>query len=60
LDVEKILKEWRKNFKCSGNIADGKNEGDKIVKLQGDHREAIKAFLIEEEIATKEQIRILN
>jgi translation initiation factor 1 len=54
LDLQRIMKTLRKNMCCNGSLADN----DKVIQLQGDHRSECAAFLVDEEICTKEQIKI--
>lgn len=53
LDLKILLKTLIKNLHCNGNIID-----EKIIQLQGDHRNKIYKFLIEEKIIPKEFIKI--
>jgi translation initiation factor 1 len=45
LDLEKICRHMRRQFSCNGTVID-----DKIIQLQGDMREAIKKWLVENEV----------
>merc|ERR1719410_3326385 len=44
LDLNKILKYFRKMHRCGGTIIDDSEHG-KVIQLQGDHRENLKEFL---------------
>ena len=57
LDLKKIVRAFKKTFRCNGAIIDHKEYGE-IIQLQGDHRESISEFLIDYEIVSKEQIII--
>jgi translation initiation factor 1 len=57
LNLDKIMKFWRKDFHCS--VSKFINEDkEKIIKLQGDKRELILQFLILENIISKANIKI--
>ena len=57
LNLDKIMKFWRKDFHCS--VSKFINEDkEKIIKLQGDKRELILQFLILENIISKTNIKI--
>ncbi len=43
-------------FACNGTIVDDEELGE-VIQLQGDHRAKVLQFLIEEKIATKDQIK---
>jgi len=55
LDLPKICKYLKKNFKCNGAVTKDKTYGN-VILLQGDHREDIKQFLIDTEICSGEII----
>ena len=57
LDLKKICKALRKNLQCNGAIIKNKEFGD-VIQLQGDHREKVGEFLIDQEIIMKEQLII--
>ena len=57
LDLKKICKFLRKHLKCNGAVVTDKTHGD-IIQLQGDHRETVKKFLVDNEICTSEQVII--
>lgn len=52
--IENIIKEMRKKFSCSVTYKKELNS----LQMQGDHREGIKKFLIEYELAKPEDIKI--
>jgi translation initiation factor 1 len=57
LDQKKILKAFKKIFACNGNIVDDEEMGE-VIQLQGDHRDKICTFLVEEQISKAENIKI--
>jgi translation initiation factor 1 len=57
LDLDKILKCWRHEFHCSAAKTLNKNE-DRIIRLQGDQRNLVLAFLLDEKIIGREHIKI--
>ena len=57
LDLKKICKALRKNLQCNGAIVKDKEFGD-VIQLQGDHRQKVAAFLVDQEILRKEQLII--
>lgn len=57
LNLKKIIKCWRHIFHVS--VAKAINSKDeKIIRLQGDQRDGIFNFLLEEKIITKEYIKV--
>jgi translation initiation factor 1 len=56
LDIDKISEHLRKTLGCGSCVKKGLN--GKYIQLQGDHRQFIKDFLIEQQIANKEDIKI--
>merc|ERR1711974_75824 len=57
LDTGKLLKAFRKEFNCNGTLHHDEEMGD-VIQLQGDQRENVANFLIEEEICKKNGIKI--
>jgi translation initiation factor 1 len=57
LDIEKITKTLKKDFCCNGCISEDLVLG-KIIQLQGDQRENVMKFFLEEEILPKKKIKI--
>ena len=56
LNLKKIIKCWRKEFHCA--VTKTKNhKGNKILRLQGDKRELILKFLLDEKIIDKNKIK---
>ncbi len=57
LDQKRILKAFKKDFACNGNIVQDEDMGE-VIQLQGDHRAKVSQFLIGEQIVNKEQVKI--
>ena len=57
LNLKKIIKCWRKEFHCSVTKTRN-NKGNRIIKLQGDKRDLILNFLLDEQIIDKEKIKM--
>tara|TARA_B110000908_G_scaffold2569_1_gene3519 strand:+ start:529 stop:822 length:294 start_codon:yes stop_codon:yes gene_type:complete len=57
LDLKKLCKYLKKNFKCNGSVSEDNTYG-KVVILQGDHRENIKLFLVNNNICPEAKIII--
>lgn len=55
LSLKRILKAWKNSFKCNGAIVEDEEEG-KIIQLQGDQRQNVHDFLINEEINHEDDI----
>tara|TARA_B110000908_G_scaffold170843_1_gene231591 strand:- start:981 stop:1304 length:324 start_codon:yes stop_codon:yes gene_type:complete len=55
LDLKRILKFLKRNLRCNGAVVQNKQYGE-VIQMQGDHREAIKQFLIDMEICLVDQI----
>ena len=56
LNIKKIMKYWRHMFNVSVSRTHNK-DGKRIIRLQGDQRDKIYKFLIEEKIIDKENIK---
>ena len=52
--LKKILKHFKKKFACNASVL----EDDKIIQLQGDHRQDVVDYLIEKNVATNDDIII--
>lgn len=55
LDVKRICKYMRKSFNCNGNVKKDKFDED-IIQLQGDQRENIKQWLLDQQIIEKQEV----
>jgi len=59
LDTKRICKYMRKSFNCNGNVKKGAFD-EEIIQLQGDQRENIKQWLLDQQIIEKhEALRII-
>ena len=56
-DQKRILKTFKKEFACNGTLVNDEELGE-VIQLQGDHRAKVSQFLISEEIAKKEDVKI--
>lgn len=56
LDLKKVLKVIKKEYCCNGNIIDDEAMGQ-VLQFQGDQRQNIGKFLIENELAPKDKIK---
>jgi translation initiation factor 1 len=54
LDIKRIAKAMRKQFNCNGTIEEHEQYGE-IIQLQGDQRDNVIKWLIEQEILTKQE-----
>ena len=57
MDKKKILKAFKKEFACNGTVIEDEELGE-VIQLQGDHRQKIAEFLLSEELAEKNTIKI--
>ena len=57
LDLNKILRSLKKNFKCNGSVTWLMEYGD-VIQLLGDQRDSCKDFLLDHEIVKEEQVQI--
>jgi|TARA_B110000211_G_C14020529_1_gene527448 translation initiation factor 1 len=57
LDLKKICRFLKKNLRCNGAVVNNKQYGD-VIQLQGDHREIVKQFLVDNDICLDNQIII--
>lgn len=57
-DPKRVLKIFKKDFACNGNIVANEEDGSEIIQLQGDHRQKVAALLVEGEICKKEDIQV--
>jgi len=56
LDLKKVLKVIKKEYCCNGNIQDDEAMGQ-VLQFQGDQRQNIGKFLVENQLAPKEKIK---
>lgn len=57
IDLNKLTKAFKKEFCCNGSIVEDKELG-RVIQLQGDQRDNVRKFLIEEELADKDNIKV--
>jgi len=57
LDLKKILKSLKRNFRCNGAVNNNKQYGE-VIQLQGDQRDSSKDFLVDHEIVKENRIQI--
>eukprot|EP00887_Chlorella_sp_A99_P008054 scaffold12.g8054.t1 len=55
-DYKKILKALKKDC-CNGTVVEDDELG-KVLQLQGDQRKQVSAFLIQNELAKKDQVKV--
>ena len=56
LDLKRICKAMRNCFSCNGNVVMKEGEDTGVIQLQGDQRENIKQWLLEQEIILKNEM----
>lgn len=59
LDFPRLAKEFRKRWGCSAIVVEEEKSGS-IIQLQGDQRNHLKEFLLEEQLVWPEQLRIMG
>jgi translation initiation factor 1 len=52
LDIKRISKAMKKQFNCAASIHKDKDEKE-IIKLQGDHRQSVREWIISQGILTE-------
>jgi len=57
LDFQKVLKAFKKQFCCNGTIVEDPELG-KVIQLQGDQRNNVFQFLVDEGICKKNLVKI--
>lgn len=57
LDFDKLNKEFKKRWGCAGTIIQDKEAGI-VIQLQGDQRDHLKEFLVEEKLTKVEHLRL--
>lgn len=55
LDVKRICKHMRKQFNCNGNVTSDQEQGD-VIQLQGDQRDNVKQWLLDNEVIDKREV----
>ena len=56
VNIKKFVKHLSKQLACGGAETTDKDTGMTVIKFQGDHKDFIKKFLIDNEIVTSENI----
>ncbi|KAK9834718.1 hypothetical protein WJX74_008557 [Apatococcus lobatus] len=56
-DYKKVLKAFKKDFCCNGNVVDDTELG-KVIQLQGDQRKNVSTFLIGSQLVKKDMVKI--
>jgi translation initiation factor 1 len=59
LNFEKLNKEFKKRWGCAGTIINDPEAGN-VIQLQGDQRQHLTEFIIEEKLAKEENIRVFG
>jgi translation initiation factor 1 len=54
LDMKRISKAMKKSFKCAASLHLD-TEGNEVIKLQGDHRQNVRSWLLGQEILTEKE-----
>lgn len=57
LNLKNVLKVFKKDFACNGNIVDDEELGE-VIQLQGDHRQKVAEVLVAEGVCKKDDIHI--
>lgn len=55
LDLKRICKAMRNAFSCNGNVSMKEGEDTGVIQLQGDQRENIKQWLLDNEVILKNE-----
>ncbi|PWN23794.1 putative translation initiation factor SUI1 [Microstroma glucosiphilum] len=55
-DLKKLLKAFKKEFACNGTLVDDEELGQ-VIQLQGDQRQKVSSFLIEDGIP-KQDVKV--
>jgi translation initiation factor 1 len=54
LDIKRICKHMRKKFNCNGNVVSDEEQGE-VIQLQGDQRDNVKQWLLENQVFEKQE-----
>ena len=55
--MKKVLKACKKSMNCNGTVVDDEKMGQ-VIQLQGDKREEFKKFIVENELAEANTIKV--
>ncbi|KAJ1493053.1 eukaryotic translation initiation factor 2 [Baffinella frigidus] len=58
LDLKKILKAIKKEHCCNGTVLKDEESEKEVLQFQGDQREAVRSFLVANEIASKDDVKV--
>jgi translation initiation factor 1 len=56
LDLKRICRAMREAFSCNGNVIMKEDEETGVIQLQGDQRENMKQWLLDQEIILKNEV----
>jgi len=56
-DQKKIVRAFKKKFNCNGTVIEHPEHGE-VIQLQGDQRNNIQQFLLDVQLAKKEQLKV--
>jgi translation initiation factor 1 len=56
LDLKRIVRTLKKLYACNGTVL--KDDTEEVIQLQGDHREAVQVFLLQEDICSLSEIQV--
>jgi len=56
LDLSRIAKAMKKAFSCSASIQKDE-EGNEVIQLQGDQRDGIKSWLVDQQVLTEKEAK---
>lgn len=56
-DQKRLLKAFKKEFACNGTIVDDEELGE-VIQLQGDQRQKVAAFIVQEGITPKQDVKV--
>jgi len=57
IDFNKLLRAFRKLFNCNGTVVTDPELGQ-VIQLQGDHRNEVAQFLVQEQLAARDKIKL--
>jgi len=58
LHLKKIQKAIKKEHCCNGTVLKDEETGQEVMQFQGDQREAVKWFLLKQEICNKDNVKV--
>lgn len=59
IDPKKVLKAFKKDFACNGNIVESEEDAtENVIQLQGDHRTKVASLLVSAGLCKKEDLQI--